>query len=147
MGIIKEFREFAMKGNVVDLAVGVIIGAAFGSVVGSMVNDIFNPVLGYIIRDVDFASLKIVVSDASAEVRDASGAVTEKARPEVAVMYGKFINACITFVIQAFAVFIVIKAMNTARKRFEKEQQAAPPAGPPADVVLLTEIRDLLKRG
>jgi large conductance mechanosensitive channel len=140
MGLFKEFREFAMKGNVVDLAVGVIIGAAFGAIVKSMVDDVMMPPLGYLMGGVDFSDKTLVLKDAVA----ADPANSIKAAPAVIIFYGKFINSVIQFVIVAFCIFLVIKAMNMAKKRFEKEQAAAP-AAPPADVVLLSEIRDILK--
>lgn len=144
MGLIKEFREFAMKGNVVDLAVGVIIGAAFGKIVGVMVDKVLMPVIGMATSGVDFANLKFVIKSGVAEVKDATGAVVTKAVPEVAIGYGEFINAVIYFLIVAFCLFMVIKAMNTAKRRFEKQQAPPPPPGPTKEEVLLTEIRDLL---
>lgn len=140
MGLLKEFRDFALKGNVLDLAVGVIIGAAFGAVVGSLVADVLMPPIGWISGGIDFADKKFVIQDA---LIGADGKVT---KPEVAVNYGLFINAVIKFLIQAAAVFMIIKAFNTAKKRFEKEQAAAPPPGPTVDQKLLTEIRDLLAK-
>ncbi|MCA9294754.1 MAG: large-conductance mechanosensitive channel protein MscL [Phycisphaerales bacterium] len=135
MGFIGEFRDFAMKGNVVDMAVGIIIGGAFGTIVKSMVNDVIMPPIGMAMGKVDFSQLKIVLQKAD-EANDVA---------EVAISYGLFINSVISFLIVAFCLFLVIKAMNNAKKRFEKEQEAAPPPAPPADVVLLTEIRDLMK--
>lgn len=121
MGVVKEFKEFAMKGNVVDLAVGVIIGGAFGAIVNSLVGDIIMPVIGVLTGGVDFSGLAIKVGDAS-------------------VAYGKFIQAVFSFLIVAFSLFLIIKGMNSMKKKEE-----AAPAAPPADVQLLTEIRDLLK--
>jgi len=146
MGLLKEFREFAMKGNVVDLAVGVIIGAAFGKIVSVLVDKVMMPPIGYIAGGIDFADKKIVLKEGIAESKDAAGVVI-KAVPEVAIGWGEFINAMIYFTIVAFCLFMVIKAMNTAKKRFEREEAAGPPPPPTADVVLLTEIRDLLKQG
>jgi large conductance mechanosensitive channel len=140
MGLLKEFRDFAMKGNVVDLAVGVIIGAAFGKIVSVLVDKVMMPPIGYVAGGIDFADKKLVLKEA---VYDGAKVV----KPEVALGYGEFINALIYFLIVAFCLFMVIKAMNTAKKRFEKQEAAAPPPPPPADVVLLTEIRDLLKQG
>lgn len=124
MGMMKEFKEFAMKGNVVDLAVGVVIGGAFGAIVASLVGDIIMPVIGVLTGGIDFSGLAIKVGDAS-------------------IAYGKFIQAVFAFIIIAFVLFLIIKAMNSMKK----EEAAAPaaPAPTPADVVLLTEIRDLLK--
>ena len=131
MGLIKEFKEFAMRGNVVDLAVGVIIGGAFGKITTSLVNDVIMPPIGMVLGKVDFKDLKLVLIEASEGVK------------EVSISYGAFINTIIDFTIVAFALFLVIKAMNTLKK---KEAAAPAPAAPPADVVLLTEIRDLLKK-
>lgn len=131
MGLIKEFKEFAMRGNVVDLAVGVIIGGAFGKITTSLVNDIIMPPIGMVLGKVDFKDLKLTLIEASEGVN------------AVTINYGAFINTLIDFTIVAFALFLVIKAMNTMKK---KEAAAPAPAAPPADVVLLTEIRDLLKK-
>ncbi len=132
MGMMKEFKEFAMRGNVVDLAVGVVIGGAFGKITGSLVNDVIMPPLGMILGKVDFKDLKVTLVEASEGVAG------------VSINYGAFINTIVDFTIVAFALFLVIKAMN----RLKREEKAAPPApaAPPADVVLLTEIRDLLKK-
>ncbi|MBB5359176.1 large conductance mechanosensitive channel [Rhodanobacter sp. ANJX3] len=136
MSMLKEFKEFAMRGNVIDLAVGVVIGAAFGKIVTSLVDQIIMPLIGMVTGGIDFSDLKWVLKPA-----DASNPAHKVA--EVAVQYGAFINTLIQFVIIAFAIFIVVKAINKLSRR----QPAAPaaPAAPPADVVLLTEIRDLLK--
>jgi len=132
MGIIKEFKDFALKGNVVDMAVGIIIGGAFGTVVQSLVKDVMMPPLGYAMGQVDFSQLALKMGQ-----NDAGEALVE-------IRYGSFINAVISFLIVAFAVFLLVKGINTARKRFEKEAAATPP-GPTPDQKLLTEIRDLLK--
>lgn len=150
MGLLKEFREFALRGNVVDMAVGIIIGGAFGTIVNSMVKDVMMPPIGYLTGGVDFSDKKLVLQEASVgaeAVKDAAGNVVTpavKAMPEVAINWGAFINALIAFVIVAFCLFMIIKAMNTAKKKFEKEAAAAPPPGPTKDQQLLTEIRDLL---
>lgn len=135
MGLLTEFKSFAMRGNVVDLAVGVVIGAAFGKIVTSLVDQVIMPPLGLLIGGVDFSAWKLVLQEASV---DAAG----KAIPAVELGIGSFINTIVQFVIVAFAIFLVIKAMN----RVVKKEEAAP-AAPPADVVLLTEIRDLLRKG
>jgi large conductance mechanosensitive channel len=145
MGLVKEFREFAMRGNVVDMAVGIIIGAAFGKIVSTLVNNVMMPPLGMLIGGVDFADKKLVLKEGAPALITADGAPIE-AVSEVAIGYGMFINEVINFTIVAFAIFMLIKLMNTARKRFERQEEAAPPPPPPADVVLLTEIRDLLKQ-
>lgn len=139
MSMIKEFRDFAMRGNVVDLAVGVIIGAAFGKIVTMLVDKILMPPLGYLTGGIDFADKKWVLAEAVME-----GAKVVK--PEVAIGYGEFLNALIQFLIVAFALFLVIKTIN----RLKREEAAAPaPAAPPAPTPseqLLIEIRDLLKQ-
>lgn len=131
MGLVKEFKEFAMKGSVVDLAVGVIIGGAFGKIVTSFVNDILMPPLGMLLGGMDFKELKLVMAEAVGE----TAAVT--------LNYGMFIQNVIDFVIIAAAIFLAIKAMNATKKK-QEEAPAAPPA-PTAEQNLLTEIRDLLK--
>jgi large conductance mechanosensitive channel len=131
--MMKEFRDFAMRGNVVDMAVGIVIGAAFGKIVTSFVNDVLMPPIGIALGGVDFSDLAMTLKAASGDV----AAVT--------LNYGSFIQTVIDFVIIAFAIFMVVKAMNKMKKK-EEEKPAAPPA-PPADVALLTEIRDLLKKG
>ncbi len=138
MSMLQEFKDFAMRGNVVDMAVGVIIGGAFGKITTSLVNDILMPPLGVVLGGIDFKDKVVVLKQA---VVDAAGVVTT---PAVSLNYGLFINTVIDFTIVAFALFMVIKAMN----KLKKKQAAAPaaPAAPPADVVLLTEIRDLLKK-
>ena len=141
-GLLKEFRDFALKGNVLDLAVGVIIGAAFGAVVSSLVADVLMPPLGWVAGGIDFADKKLVIQPPQVITKDGK----EVTRPEVAVSYGLFINAVIKFMIQAAAVFMIIKLFNTARKRFEAEKAAAPPPAPTLDQKLLTEIRDLLAK-
>jgi large conductance mechanosensitive channel len=133
MSMLKEFKEFAMRGNVIDLAVGVVIGGAFGKIVTSLVNDVIMPPIGLLTGGVDFADKKWVLK--AADNTDPAHKVAE-----VAVNYGMFINTLIQFLIIAFAIFLVVKAIN----RISRKEEAAP-APPPADVVLLTEIRDLLK--
>ena len=122
MGMVKEFKEFAMRGNVVDMAVGIITGAAFGKIVTSMVNDIIMPPIGALMGGMDFSSLGLKVKDA---VVDASGKVIT---PAVVIGYGKFINNVIDFVIVAFCIFLMIKAMNTMKRRLEHAPTA--PAAP-----------------
>lgn len=131
MSMIKEFKEFAVKGNVVDMAVGIIIGAAFGKIVSSFVGDVIMPPIGVLLGGVDFSSLAITLKEA------AGGA------PAVVIGYGKFLQTIIDFTIIAFAVFMGIKTINSLKKQ-EQEAPQAPPA-PSAQEVLLAEIRDLLK--
>lgn len=153
MGMVKEFREFALKGNVLDLAVGVIIGGAFGKIVTSLIDDIIMPVVS-MKGEVNFKDAYFPLSDtARTAVNAFSAANPGKALPLAdaqkagAVMaYGNFITILINFLILAFIIFLVVKAFNTAKKRFEKEAPAAAPAGPTTDQKLLMEIRDSLNR-
>lgn len=153
MGFIKEFREFALKGNVIDLAVGVIIGGAFGKIVASMIGDVIMPIVS-IPGKADFSNLYFGLNSAArAKIEEAvtkTGSVPPLADARSygpIFAYGSFITECINFVILAFCIFLVIKAVNTAKRKFERQAEAAPPPPPAADVVLLTEIRDLLKKG
>lgn len=127
-GLVKEFREFAMRGNVIDLAVAVIIGTAFGKVVSSMVDDILMPIIGIPMGKMSFESLTFTLN----------GAV---------IRYGAFLTRVIDFLIVAFCIFMVVKIMNALKKRFEAEKPPAAPAGPSREEALLAEIRDLLKAG
>ncbi len=138
MGLVQEFKDFAVKGNVIDLAVGVIIGGAFGKIVTSIVNDIIMPPIGLAMGGVDFSNLKIVLQKA---VVDSAGVVTTEA---VSINYGNFINIVIQFLIIALCVFTVVKAFNSMKKK--EEVAPPPPVVTPEDIVLLTEIRDLLKK-
>jgi len=134
MAFVKEFKEFAMRGNVVDLAVGVVIGAAFGGIVTSLVKDVIMPPIGYITGGVDFSDKKIVFKEA-----DPAHKVVENA-----LHYGNFINAIIQFLIIAFSIFLVVKAINSLKK---EEAAPAPDPEPTKEELLLTEIRDLLAKG
>jgi large conductance mechanosensitive channel len=133
MGMMKEFKDFAMKGNVVDMAVGIIIGGAFGKIVASVVNDIIMPPIGVLVGGVDFKDLAFTIKEAVGDV------------PAVTLKYGNFIQVTFDFLIVAFAIFMMVKAMN----RMKKKQEAAPaPAAPPPptkEETLLGEIRDILK--
>lgn len=131
MGMIKEFKEFAVKGNVVDMAVGIIIGAAFGKIVSSFVGDVIMPPIGVLLGGVNFTGLVITLKEAAGET------------PAVVIGYGKFIQTVVDFTIIAFAVFIGVKTVNSL-KRKQEEAPNAPPAPSPEEM-LLTEIRDLLK--
>lgn len=131
MSMLKEFREFAVKGNVVDMAVGIIIGAAFGKIISSLVGDVVMPPIGVLLGGVDFSNLSIVVQEA----------VDKK--PAVAISYGKFLQTVIDFSIIAFAMFMAIKIMNSLKKK--EEAAPAAPAAPTSQELLLAEIRDLLK--
>lgn len=144
MGMVKEFKEFAMKGNVVDLAVGVIIGAAFGKIVTSVIEDLIMPVVGKVLGNVDFSNMYIALSDKIVKVGDNWPALAEAKKMGPVFAYGNFITVLINFTILAFIIFLMIKAMNNLRK---KEAAAPAPApGPTADQKLLMEIRDLLKK-
>lgn len=143
MGFIKEFQEFAVKGNVMDMAVGVIIGGAFGKIVASLVNDVIMPPLGLITGN-GFTDLKLVLKPATAAVTDASGNVVTPEVAEVALNYGNFIQNTVDFIIIAFVIFLLIKGMNSLRKK--EESAPAAPAEDPADIALLKEIRDELKK-
>jgi large conductance mechanosensitive channel len=123
MSIVKEFREFAIKGNAVDLAVGVIIGAAFGKIVASLVGDVAMPLLGTLLGGLDFSGLQVQIGQAK-------------------IMYGKFIQTCVDFIIIAWAIFLTVKLIN----RMKRKEEAAAPAAPPRQEQLLEEIRDLLKQ-
>lgn len=142
----KEFKAFIFRGNVMDMAIGVVIATAFTAIVNSLVKDIIMPCIGFLTSGIDFAALKYVLKNAVLD--PATGDVV---KPEVAIGYGIFINAIITFLIVAIVIFLVVKLIGKARERMEaklrKEQAEAAPAAPviPADVALLTEIRDLLK--
>ena len=141
MSLIKEFKAFAMRGNVVDMAVGIIIGGAFGKIVASFVNDVLMPPIGMLLGGVDFKELQYVLRG---DVLNAAGEVVTKG---ATIMYGNFIQTTIDFIIIAFAVFMAIKAMNNMKKK--EAAQPAPAAEPPKttkDQELLTEIRDLLKK-
>jgi large conductance mechanosensitive channel len=135
MSILKEFKTFAVKGNVVDMAVGIIIGAAFGKIVSSFVGDIVTPALGMLIGGVDFTDLVITLKAAQGDI------------PAVVVAYGKFIQTVLDFIIIAFAIFMGIKGINRLKREEDaiEEAPAAPPA-PSSEEVLLSEIRDLLKQ-
>jgi large conductance mechanosensitive channel len=135
MKLADEFKAFALKGNVVDMAVGIIIGAAFGKIVSSMVSDIIMPPLGLLIGGVNFTDLKVVMKAAT------------ELKPAVTWNYGNFLQVCFDFLIVAFAVFLMIKAMNSAKRKEEEKPTVAPtPPAPTNEEVLLSEIRDLLKK-
>jgi large conductance mechanosensitive channel len=134
----REFREFAMRGNVIDLAVGIIVGAAFTTIVNSLVNDLIMPPIGLLIGGIDFSSFFVTLKGGSFPTLEAA-----KAAGAVTINYGLFINAVLRFVIVAFAVFILVKQIN--RLHLQKPAEPPPPPEPPRQEVLLAEIRDLLK--
>lgn len=131
-----EFKQFAMRGNVIDMAVGIIIGGAFGKIVSSVVSDLIMPPIGLLIGGVNFTDLKITLKHA---VMEGDKVVS----PAVTINYGNFMQTTLDFIIIAFAIFLLIKGVNALSRK--KEEQKAAPAAPPADIQLLTEIRDLLK--
>lgn len=131
MSMMKEFKEFAVKGNVIDMAVGIIIGAAFGKIVSSFVGDVIMPPIGVLVGGIDFSNLAFTVKEAAGDF------------PAVVISYGKFIQTVIDFIIIAFAIFIAVKGINSLKRQEEEAPEA--PSEPPAQEVLLAEIRDLLK--
>lgn len=133
MGIISEFREFAVKGNMIDMAVGIIMGGAFGTIVSSLVKDVIMPPIGLAMGGVDFSDIKLTLADAA------------NGKEAVTMNVGLFLNNVISFLIVASAVFMLVKAVNQIKRRFEKEQAAEPPAAPSSTDLLLMEIRDALK--
>lgn len=141
MKIVQEFKTFALKGNVIDMAVGIIIGAAFGKIVAALVSDVLMPPLGFLIGGVNFTDLKVVIKEAVGD------------NPAVTLNYGNFLQVTFDFMIVAFAIFLLIKVINTAKERSEKAAAAAavpttppPPPAPSKEELLLAEIRDLLKQ-
>ncbi|HKA42032.1 MAG TPA: large conductance mechanosensitive channel protein MscL [Burkholderiales bacterium] len=141
--MLKEFKEFAVRGNVVDMAVGIIIGAAFGKIVDSLVKDLIMPPIGLALGKVDFANLFVVLKHGATPGPYATVDAAQKAGA-VTFNYGVFINTCISFVIVAFAVFLLVRAINRLKRA--EEQKPPEPAPTPEDVVLLREIRDALKK-
>ncbi|WP_085536699.1 large-conductance mechanosensitive channel protein MscL [Massilibacteroides vaginae] len=133
--MLQEFKKFAMRGNVIDMAVGIIIGGAFGKIVSSVVGDLIMPVIGLFVGGVNFTDLKFVLKEAQT--------VGETTIPEVSLNYGAFIQTTFDFLIIAFAIFMLVKGINTLNKK--KEEEPAAPAPPAEDIQLLSEIRDLLK--
>jgi large conductance mechanosensitive channel len=140
MGMMQEFREFAVKGNVIDLAVGVIIGGAFGKIVGSLVDDVIMPLVGLVFGKLDFSNLFVALGTAPEGTARTLAAIKQAGVPVLA--YGSFLTVAINFVILAFIIFMMIKQIN----RLKREAPPAPPAATPEDIVLLREIRDNLKR-
>jgi len=141
MGFISEFKEFAMKGNLVDMAIAFVMGGAFGKVVTAFVEKMFAPIIGLIMGGIDLNDKKLIIKDGIAEVKDAAGTVVTKAVAEVAIEWGAFLTALIDFIIVAFVMFMIIKAMN----KMKKPEPTPAPSGPTQEE-LLTQIRDLLKK-
>lgn len=138
--LLTEFKEFAMRGNVVDMAVGVVVGGAFGKIVTSLVNDIIMPGVGVLTGGLNFSEYKYVIKDAVID-----GVTSEVITPEVALTWGAFVQTIVDFIIIAFCIFLAIKVMNNMRKKEEAAPEPAP-AEPSDEVKLLTEIRDLLNK-
>ena len=136
MGMMKEFKEFAIKGNLIDIAVGFVMGAAFGKMVSGFIDGMVMPLIGQVTSGVNFNDMKHVMQD---QVKDAAGVVTQ---PEVAIAYGAFITTIINFLVVAFVIFLVVKAVNKAKKA----EPAPAPAGPTNEEKLLMEIRDALRK-
>lgn len=132
MSVIQEFKEFASKGNVIDMAVGVVVGAAFGKVVSSLVSDVVMPPIGVLLGGVNFTDLAITIKEASGT------------SPAVVIAYGKFVQTAVDFTIIAFVIFMVVRLFNSLKKK--AEAAPADPIGPTQEQILLTEIRDLLKK-
>ena len=139
--MLKEFKEFAMQGNLVDMAIAFVMGGAFGKVVTAFIEGIVAPFIGLLLGGTDLSAHKMILREGVAEVKDITGAVTTPAVAELAMSWGSFITACIDFIVVAFVMFLIIKAMNKMKKQKEEA-----PAAPAADIVLLSEIRDLLKK-
>lgn len=138
-----EFKKFALRGNVLDMAVGIIIGAAFGTIVSSLVADIIMPPIGVLLGKVDFANLFIVLKQGAAEAGPYASVTQAKAAGAVTLNYGLFINALVSFIIVAFTVFLLVKGMNKLKKK--EETSPSEPPKPTREQELLTEIRDILK--
>lgn len=143
MGFIKEFKEFALKGNLVDMAIAFVMGGAFGKVTTSFVEKMFAPVVGLIMGGIDLTKKKIILKQGITEVKDAAGNVVTAGVQEVAIEWGMFVTACIDFILVAFVMFMIIKLMNSL-KRKEEVAPSSPPA-PSKEEVLLAEIRDAIK--
>ncbi len=141
----KEFKEFAMRGNVVDMAVGIIIGGAFGVIAKTLVSDVIMPPIGLLLGGVDFSNIFTVLKEGAAAAGPYATLADAQNAGAVTINWGVFLNTVINFLIVAFAVFLVIKGLNAAKRQEEAKEEAAPPA-PPEDVVLLREIRDALQR-
>lgn len=146
MGLIKEFKEFAMRGNVVDLAVGVIIGAAFGKIVTSMVQDVIMPPISKVTGNVSFVDQFLILDHAKVGTNTVTTLAQAKATGAPVLAYGNFLQNVLDFIIVAFCIFLLVKGINELRRRFEKQKETAPAPAPTATESLLGEIRDLLKQ-
>lgn len=141
MGFIKEFKDFAIKGNLLDTAIAFVMGAAFGKVVSAFVEKVFSPITGLLLGGIDLTKKEIVLKEGSDAVKDAAGVVVTEAVPKLAIQWGLFLTSCIDFIVVAFVMFIIIKAVNKMKK---KQEEA--PAAPSSTDSLLMEIRDSLKK-
>jgi large conductance mechanosensitive channel len=142
MGMMKEFKDFAMKGNLVDIAVGFVMGAAFNKVVSGFIDGMVMPVIGQVTSGISFDNMKHIMTPGVAEVKNAAGEILTKAVPENAITYGSFITTVINFIVVAFVVFMLVKAVNKAKAA----EPAPPPPGPTNEEKLLMEIRDAVRR-
>lgn len=140
--MLKEFKEFAMKGNVLDMAIGIIMGAAFGTIVNTLVSDVLMPPIGLAMGGIDFTNMFVTLKEGAKAAAPYASLADAKAAGAVTLNYGVFVNSVVSFLIVAFCVFMLVKSINTMKKA----EPAPPPAGPTTDQVLLGEIRDLLKR-
>ena len=145
MGFLKDFKAFAMKGNVVDMAVGVIIGGAFGKIVTSVVNDLIMPAIGMLVGGVNFTDLKLIMKEAVPERVNEAGEVIQAAVPAVTLNYGNFLQQTFDFIIIAFSIFLFISMIKKMTEKKKAEEAPAAPPAPSKEEILLTEIRDLLK--
>ena len=144
MGFVKEFKEFALKGNLIDMAIAFVMGGAFGKVTTSFVEKMFSPVVGLLMGGIDLTKKKLVIKDGVSEIKDAAGSVITPAVQEVAIEWGMFLTAVIDFILVAFVMFMIIKAMNKLKKKEETAPASAPE--PSSTDKLLMEIRDNLKK-
>ena len=140
MALLKEFKEFAMRGNVIDMAVGVVIGAAFGKIISSLVDDIIMPLVGVVTGGINFTDYKWVIQKAVID-----GQTQEVLKPEVTMNWGSWVQTIVDFLIVAFCIFVAIKAINQLKRKQEEAPEPAPAPEPTKEEVLLSEIRDLLK--
>lgn len=141
--MLKEFKEFAMKGNVLDMAIGIIMGAAFGTIVNTLVSDVLMPPIGLAMGGIDFSNMFVTLKEGAKAAGPYASLAAAKDAGAVTVNYGVFVNAVVSFLIVAFCVFLIVKSINTMKRA----EPAPPPPGPTPDQMLLAEIRDLLKRG
>ena len=144
MGFVKEFKEFALKGNLIDMAIAFVMGGAFGKVTSAFVEKMFSPIVGLLMGGIDLTKKKLILKEGVSEVKDATGSVITKAVQEVAIEWGNFLTAVIDFVLVAFVMFMIIKGMNKMKKKEEEAPSA--PAEPSSTDKLLIEIRDSLKK-